>query len=93
MTDYQRGFLEGLQAAVLAAGAARKQHFANADDPDLDAEDQDHALNCAMVLGQLVSSLKTLAAQVHRGQLDPTKIAEANGRPYWWATPDGKGRS
>ena len=94
--EYTRGFLEGLQAACLMAEMKMKHHFRNAEDEQLDKEDQDRALNCSMVLGSLASNIKCAGASIHRGQLDPEKIAPANeakGLPYWWATADGKGKN
>lgn len=73
--------------------AKQKHHMANAQNDTLSEADQESAFNCACVLGSMVSDVKLLASQVHRGDLDPEKIATANGTPYWWATKEGKGRS
>ena len=93
MDDYRRGFLESLQAACWIGQAKWKSHFKNAQDETLPQSDRDAALSCTCAIGFLVSDMKQLAAQVHRGELDPRKIAasEANPKPFWWATEDGKG--
>lgn len=92
MDDYTFGFLQGLQATCILGDAKFDFHMKNAENKNLSAEDQEAALNCAMVIGQLISDIKGTAAQVHRNQLDPKKIAEAN-KNYWWATKDGIGES
>ena len=96
MTDYERGFLEGLQAAVIIGQALWDSHFANSENKEkFDEEYRDAALDSAMAVGCFVSDLKCLAASVHRKQIDPSLIAksEENQPNYWWATPDGQGES
>lgn len=93
MTEYQRGFLEALQAVAFMGSAKFRKHTENALSGALNQEDQDTAISCAATLGYLMSDIKTLGARIHRGDMDPSKIATANGEPYWWATVDGKGRS
>lgn len=93
MNEYQRGFLEALQAVCVMGEGLRKQHTANIENHSLSQDEQNLAFNCACVLGCMISDVKQLGSQVHRGSLDPEKIAINNGNPYWWATKDGKGRN
>jgi hypothetical protein len=93
MNDYERGFLEGLQAVCYMAERSMDYHMKNADNKEISESDQTSAFDCACILGSLQSDIKSLAARVHRKQLDPHKIAEANGENFWWATEDGKGRN
>ncbi len=93
MTDYERGFVEGLQAVSIMIQAKWDHHWANAQDVELSEYDQNAALESTILLGNLGSDVKGLGAQVHRKEIDPAKIAQANGPPFWWATADGKGKN
>lgn len=93
MTDYEQGFVEGLQAACILAEAKHSRYGKDMNDKSMSKEDQEAALNCYCVMGQLICDIKLLGTQVHRKQIMPDKIAKANGPPFWWATPEGKGRS
>lgn len=90
MTDYERGFVEGLQAACLFAESKHGYHRDNAQ--KLKGDDAESALNCAIVLGNLASDIKQLGVSVRRGEMDPAKIAQAN-RNYWWAREDGQSQT
>jgi hypothetical protein len=93
MTEYQKGFLEALQAICIMGEGKQKCHMSHVESKELSENDQESAFNCAIVLGQFIADIKLLASQVHRGQLEPEKIATVNGTPYWWATEEGKGKS
>lgn len=93
MDEYKKGFLEALQAVCYLGDAAWDRHFHNAQDETLGQFGRSAALSCAVCLGQFISGVKETACSVYHGDLDPRKIAEANGERYWWATEDGKGIS
>jgi hypothetical protein len=92
VTEYQKGFLEGLQAICIIGEAKWEHHFKNSINDELKPADQEAALTSVMAIGNFVSDIKRLGSQVHRGLLDPEKISR-NTEPYWWATGDGKGRN
>lgn len=91
ITEYEKGFVEGLQAVCLMGEAKSKLHSENSEKL-AGTDDREQALNCAIVLGFLVSDIKCLGATVFRKEIDVKKIAQAN-KNFWWATEDGKGRN
>ncbi len=93
MDDYKPGFLEGLNAAILLVDAKWKHHFENTKSKSLSEDDQVIALTCVVILGGLSCDIQRLGVNVHRGLMEFEKIIQANGEPYWWATPNGKGKT
>jgi len=96
MNEYDKGFLEALQAVCWMGGMKWKVHMKNAEDSSLSEAYQDAALTAAMTIGKFVSDLKSLGASIHRKQLDPKKIVTTNAPEhggFWWANEEGKGVS
>lgn len=89
-TEFERGFVDGLQKAIQVGERHWRQHFTNAQNKELSQEDQEAALNCTAVIGMLISSLKSLGASLYRNQItvEQEKVTE---KRLWWSNLDGKG--
>jgi hypothetical protein len=60
--------IPGLMKAIELADAYRKYDLKNAENDQLDAEDQDRALNCSMRMGQFICVLKEAVNRLHQGE-------------------------
>ena len=78
MSEYISAFVEGLQAALLLTDAKWKHHLANMQDESLSMDDREQAMNCTIILGNLMCDIKITLGKVRKGELDPKKILEAN---------------
>jgi hypothetical protein len=87
MTDYERGFLEALQAVCWLITSLHRRHLDNAENKALSEDDREAAFNCACVLGQFSCSVQQVGSDVRRGDLTPQKIVSGNPdlKRYWWA--------
>ncbi len=82
--------LDALERVIGIGQQLCRFHMENAQNEELESGDQEAALNCSIVLGQYVSSMKLLAAGVAQGRVDlPIEIEER----HWWSTENGIGKS